>query len=243
MLGTNIRFLIDAAEEGTRIHGEGFILENLDRTRTLLEELGLTVSRRLVSFTGLDRLREELAASDADANLNAEQAASLEEKAQQLRETTLAESLGVFAYVTRDKRLDVDKLLDEPSKLFPRGVYASLSDMSQLDVAEGFKCIGFERPTAAAFHLMRAVEDSLRCFYLATVKRGRVSPLLWKAMTDQLQKRRQPPSASLLAQLDHIRGGFRNPTQHPDAVYDVDEAQDLAFLSIDVLTRLVRAMP
>ena len=57
------------------------------------------------------------------------------------------------------------------------------------------------------------------------------------------RKHPEPLPMSLLAQLDHIRASFRNPTQHPDAVYDIDEAQDLAFLSIDVLARLVRAMP
>jgi hypothetical protein len=239
---TNIRYLLDTTA-GTLLHGDARVVGNIVLTLELLESLDLTVSRRLAFRVGLEALQGELEATPLDASLDASQAARLKVMASQLRETTLAEAGGIFAYVTREKRLDVDRLLEDPGRLFPSGVFTELSETARLDVAEGFRCLAFELPTAAAFHLMRAVEESLRRFYLAVVKRGRVKPLLWKPMLDQLSKRRTPPPAALIAQLDHIRSSFRNPTQHPDAVYDIDGAEDLAFLSIDVLARLVRAMP
>ena len=205
--------------------------------------LGLTVSRRLATYIGLDQLRDELAATDDGAVLDEQQGKRLRETSSQLRQTAIAESSGIFAYVTGEKRLDVTKLLDEPQSLLPGDVYRRLSPMAQLDLAEAFKCIAYERSTAAAFHLMRAVEESLRRLYSAAVGKSSSKPVMWKAMTDELAKQPSPPPVNLLAQLDHIRTSFRNPTQHPDAAYDIDEAQDLAFVSIDILARLARALP
>ena len=87
---------------------------------------------------------------------------------------------------------------------------------------------------------MRAVEGALRNYYVAIVKRQRVKDLLWGPMIRHLQKRRSPPPAPLLDHLDSIRANFRNPTQHPEARYDLDEAQDLMAVCIDALNRLVR---
>lgn len=75
---------------------------------------------------------------------------------------------------------------------------------------------------------MRATESVLRDYYRAVVKQKRVDPLLWGPMVEQMRTRKakRPPTA-LLDQLDSIRIHFRNPTQHPDAVYDIHEAQTL----------------
>jgi hypothetical protein len=45
---------------------------------------------------------------------------------------------------------------------------------------------------------------------------------------------------ALLAQLDYIRRQFRNPTQHPEKVYDIEETQDLWGLCTDVITRMAK---
>jgi hypothetical protein len=62
-------------------------------------------------------------------------------------------------------------------------------------------------------------------------------------MLTHLERRSKPPPQTLLDHLDHIRHNFRNPTQHPEAIYDIDEAQDLFNLTTDALVRLVRAYP
>ena len=127
--------------------------------------------------------------------------------------------------------------------LFPGGVFDKLPELTRYDFAEAGKCVAFERPTAAAFHLLRGTEGALRDFYLATVKRKRLNVLLWKPMLDQMAARSKPPPRPLLDHLDHIRANFRNPTQHPEARYDIDEAEDLFGLCVDAATRLIRAHP
>ncbi|MBI5022232.1 MAG: hypothetical protein HZB59_12415 [Ignavibacteriales bacterium] len=49
--------------------------------------------------------------------------------------------------------------------------------------------------------------------------------------------------SSLLSNLDDIRITFRNPTQHPEKVYDIDEVQDLLGRCIDVVSRIARELP
>jgi hypothetical protein len=120
------------------------------------------------------------------------------------------------------------------------GVFKELPEVAQYDFLQAGRCIAFELPTAAAFPLMRGTEDVLRWFYCSVVKRERVSPLRWGPMTSHLGGRRSPPPDVLLANLDNLRRSFRNPTQHPDKIYDIEEAQDLLALSIDVVSRMVK---
>lgn len=244
-LGTNIRYLLDLSS-GVPLGGDGSVCFNLDALPKRLESAGLRVTRRLTRELGGGELLAELRSQvvkDAEATLTEDDCEKLRVMMRTVRATAMAESNGLFAYVVSEKRLEISKLIDDPGALFSPGIYASLPAQARLDMAEACKCIAFERPTAAAFHLMRAIEECLREYYLATVKRKRLKVLLWKAMTDQLASRHAPPPAVLLAQLDNIRANFRNPTQHPDAVYDIHEAQDLAFLTFDAIARLTRAMP
>jgi hypothetical protein len=240
-LGDQIRFLM-GIWTGYAIHGADELLAALDTTMELLDRLGFVVTRRLATHVQLDALREQLRATEPGATLNERDAKRLRVIATQIRQTVTAEGSGLFAYVTGGTRLDAEKLLDDPASLFAPDVFDSLSAKAQTDVAEAFKCLALERATAAAFHLMRATEESLRRFYGATVGTAGGKERMWHPMTEDLRKQPTPPPDALLAQLDHIRRNFRNPTQHPDAVYDLHEAEDLAFLTIDVLGRLARGM-
>jgi hypothetical protein len=115
-------------------------------------------------------------------------------------------------------------------------VYAKLPEVAQYDFGEAGKCIAFERPTAAAFHLMRGTEGVL----LRDRKRDRVKPLLWGSMVNDMKNRRRKPPKELLQNLGNIRESFRNSTQHPEKVYDIQETQDLFGLSVDVVNRMLR---
>ena len=173
--------------------------------------------------------------------VNQDQVTKLRTVMMDLQRTLEAEGNGIFAYIVTDKRLDIQKLLNNPIALFAPKVFESLPDIAKYDFKEAGRCIAFERPTAAAFHILRGTEDVLRSYYCKIVKRNRVDPLLWGPMTDSLRKRRLPPPTELLGNLDNIRLSFRNPTQHPDKIYDIQESQDLFSICIDVVNRMVRS--
>jgi hypothetical protein len=233
--GTELRYLLDAGE-GWRAHGSSFVLGNIDRFFAHLTEFDLPVTMR-ASYE-LTMLKEKLAKTNSDYKLSAHEAIELTKIIDEVRNTLFAEARGKIAFIVTDKRIDVNKLLSDVPALMAPNIFESLPDIAAHDFIEAGKCIAFERPTAAAFHLMRGTEAVLRHLYCSVVKRSRVQ-LLWKKMVDHLRSRQKPPPKPLLDNLDNIRHSFRNPTQHPDKIYDIQEVQDLFGLCIDVINRMI----
>jgi len=230
--GTALRYLQDA-KEGHPIKGDGRILLNLNTFLSCLEEFHLPVTQRaageLMSFK--DEIKK------LEGSLTEEQASNLGTIMTDLRKTLFAEASGNIAYIVVDKRIDVNKLLSGVSSLMAPGVFDKLPTIAKYDFEEAGKCIAFERPTAAAFHILRGTESVLRKYYCSIVKRNRVDPLLWGPMVESL-KRRRNPLTTLLNHLDHIREDYRNPTQHPEKIYDIEEVQELFNLCIEAVTRM-----
>ena len=241
--GTCVRYLQDA-DGGRKIHGYGLTLENLDFFFESLEGLNLQVTRRAAAE--LKNLRDELAQADEEAELSAEQARKLVSAINDVRNTLEAELQGFNIYVVTPKRIDMARLLTNVENLFAPKVFDKLPDIARFDLSEAGKCIAFERPTAAAFHLMRATEAVLREFYCQHVRRNRVDTM-WGPIVQDLRKKKKflssPEYSVLLNNLDNIRHSFRNPTQHPDKIYDIQEVQDLWGLCVEVINRMSKDLP
>lgn len=236
-VGTCLRFLQDQ-RQGTRLHGESHVLGNMDSFLGNLDSLGLHVTKR-ASYE-LIQLRKDLAKNPEDYRLSEGDAKRISELATELRKTFVAETQGVFTYVVTDKRLDVNKLLNDPSKLFSPNTYDACPEISRYDYVEAGKCIAFERPTAAAFHILRGTEAVLRLYYKRYIRPAKKG-LTWGQMTQALRSKSsgKKPATLILNQLDHIREGFRNPTQHPEKIYDIHEVQDLYGVCVDVVNRMI----
>jgi len=75
------------------------------------------------------------------------------------------------------------------------------------------------------------------------IKRDRVKSEMWGPIVQDLKKRNKTKANSTLNNhLDNIRLSFRNPTQHPDAIYDINEVQDLLSVCIDANNRMFKAI-
>jgi hypothetical protein len=150
------------------------------------------------------------------------------------------ESKSLQAYLIPEKRLPVDKLISDISSLFGESVYTLLPDITQYDFTQAGKCIAFEVPTAAAFHILRGTEGVLREYYSALIETEE-EKLMWGPMVRGLRELTdEPPPSELLNNLDNIRVSFRNPTQHPEKIFDLDEAQDVFNLCVDVINRMAK---
>ncbi|MFD7129442.1 MULTISPECIES: hypothetical protein [Streptomyces] len=249
-IGTAIRFMQDV-QEGWDASGEGGVLENYESLLEWLSENGMHVSHRAaqIQLQGVigeveERVGEVVAEGGEErvARLTDEEAERISKGTNVLRETVLAETQGYESYVVTDKRYPVDTLLGKPERLMAPGVFQELPPIAQYDFKEAGRCIAFELPTAAAFHLMRGTEDVLKFFYCEMVKQKRAT-LMWGPMVKSLRlKKRNAPPSVLLTNLDSLRIEFRNPTQHPEKVYDIHEVQDLLSLSVDVVNRMVKHM-
>lgn len=235
-LGTVLRYLTDA-EEGTPFKGTDYIEDNIERFFQFLGEFSFIIT--LQASEGLLHFSEELKKMGKRHKLSAREASRLRNLIAGIHLTLLAEATVRQAFVVTDKRINTEKLYFSVEMLMSPGVFILLPEVAKYDFEECGRCIVFERPTAAAFHILRGTEAVLRMFYLSIVKRNRLSRLMWHDMLVALRKRRNPPPSELLDNLDNIRKSFRNPTQHPDKIYDIEEVQDLFGLCIDVVNRMV----
>jgi hypothetical protein len=245
-LGCLMQMLVDA-RPGISLHGEKLIIHGIREFLGLLKELNFHVSLRLACR--LKDLLARLEKQNIGDRLSEADCEELSDLMVAIRNTVGAEAEGFELFATTPKRLDVEKLLNNPAALLPPTVFTRLPSLTKYDLSEAAKCLAFERPTAAAFHVLRATENVLREFYRAQVKTNRIKTLLWGPIVEDLQnkhptkKKKIPNAEVLLNQLDYIRKQFRNPTQHPDKIYDIDEVQELWSLCTDVISRMSPTKP
>lgn len=239
-VGTCLRYLQDQ-KVGIPAKNPGCTVDNLKSFFTSLDELGLHVTKR--AAYDLASIDSDFEKKPADYKLTADDVEKITKAATKVRDTFEAETGGVFTYAVTDKRLDIRKLLEDVSQLFAPKVYDLCPVVARYDFSEAGKCIAFERSTAAAFHILRATEAVLRLYYKRYIRPAQ-QDLTWGQMTHALANKNKgkKPDTVILNNLNHIRIGFRNPTQHPDKIYDIQEVQDLFGLCVDCINRMIAAV-
>jgi hypothetical protein len=226
--------------EGKQVHGDpDSLIADLKAFFSNLDDFDLGVTKEAAA--DLLEIASELPRLPPTSKVDAPLAQRIIAAMNKLDTTLDSELKQRSAFTVTPKRFQLSHLLAGSSKLLAVGTWDAMTALTRFDFSSGCRSIAFELPTAAAFHLMRCVEGMLRDYYCAIVKRNRCDPLLWGPMIQHLRSRKKIQSpAALLDHLDHIRTNFRNPTQHPEARYDNDEAQDLLAVVIDSLNRMVR---
>lgn len=232
-------YLLRFFHENKPVHkGEDSLINRLKEFFDYLNELDLQVTR--MAAGDLINIFEKVKKLPEDAEVDTALAKEVHTAVNKLDATLDAELQLRSAYIVTPKRFPLEYLLKNPGRIFASGTFQKLLDLCKYDFREACLCIAYKRPTAAAFHIMRGTEGVLRGYYCSIIKRSRIKPLLWKNMVEHLVKRRDAPLKPLMDNLDNIRVNFRNPTQHPEARYDMDGAQDLLSISIDVVNRMIK---
>jgi hypothetical protein len=130
-------------------------------------------------------------------------------------------------YVMPKGAFDTQALTEGGAALFPADLKIKAPD-AIADVAAAARCIAFELPTAAAFHLLRATEAVLRHYF--DEKAGADNRPKSRNMGDLINTLSQKNlgDGRVLAVLKGIKDLHRNPLMHPDAsLNSVDEAISL----------------
>lgn len=142
-------------------------------------------------------------------------------------------------YVIPERRFNGDYLLSKPMNLLKKGVFEKLSEMAIFDFTASCKCLLYGEGTACAFHILRATEETLKHYYYLYKKTNRLKKPMWGPMTNELRSKKGiKPDNIILDTLDLVRNSYRNPTQHPVVRYDIDEAQDLFGICIDLINKM-----
>ena len=241
-LGYNLRALLDV-RVGEEIGGENSLLEILQATATTLEQLQFTVSSevfqsRLTPI--MNRLAKAIEVAPG-ATVDAELGQRLATEAGMLIPAVSAECKTGFIARPTSARFRVEQLLAAPESLLASGAFQALPAIAQTDFREASACLAFGLSTAAAFHALRCVEECVRWLHRSHFP-GKKQNKAWGPLANELaQKSRNPkPDAALLERLNHLREHFRNPTQHPELVYDHDQAQELFHLCIEAVSSCAR---
>ena len=222
-------------------HSENIKIKSVrDGNDIILSELknfnfnvSISGSRILANFIS------SLSEVDGDERLGTARKKELDDIIETLENIIFAEAATKFHYVTSERKYNLEFLIESPGRLFSDGVFESLPEISKYDFTEGFKCLAYETPTAAAFHILRATEGILKELYFSFIKQKRVKIPMWGNMLSQLEKKtRNKPSSVLLEALDNIRKSYRNPTNHPEAIYTLSQTEDLMGLCIDVVNKM-----
>lgn len=245
LFGTGFRYLMDV-KEGYPLFGDGYVMDCINRYFNNLDDFELSVTSN--ASTKLRNIKYTLSRKGQNYRLSKEEARDISKTLKGIRSTLVAETQNYYAYTVTDKRMTVKKLLSNIAGLFAPDVYSNISSIAKIDFEEAGKCISYDLPTAAAFHILRGTEDVLRHLYSAILleKRGNgeyPEHITWGAIVQNLRSNEFEDLISeiLLDNLDNIRKSFRNPTQHPEKIYDIHEAQDLFSLCIDVVNRMVKS--
>jgi hypothetical protein len=133
------------------------------------------------------------------------------------------------------------KLLDRAELNVPPDVRSRLKKESIDDINAAGRCLAFNLPTAAAFHILRAVEPVILDYH-NTIS-GIHLPLKsrsWGTYRTQISKRGGDPK--VVAMIDHIKDFYRNPIVHPEETLNADQALSLFHTCLSAIVQLDAAI-
>jgi hypothetical protein len=217
----------------------GDLLKRLETLKQILVESNLEVSLASMQGDHYTEMLEQVKALAADTPISAQLVTSVVKQVGVVEDVVFAESVTKQIYVVPQRRFNSKYLLSSPGSLLKIGAYDKLEEVAKSDFSSSCRCISFGEGTAAAFHILRATESTLKKYYCHHRKQKRLDKPMWGNMLVQLKaKTKNKPPAHLLATLDLIRENYRNPTQHPQATYEIDAAQDLFGVCLDVIGKM-----
>lgn len=225
-------------------------LKDLNKYSSFINRLDLKVTLSLLSMQGWDTEYENLKKANKGAKRKQIVAPSMHKQMIDLikkADSTLDAELNIkTAYLLNEKRLSNEKLMDNISSIFSQWTFIDLPEIAKFDFAESGKCIAFDRYTASAFHSLRGTEDVLKMYYSLLTGKKPSETQTWGHFINEIEadiksgKLIPPPPKDLIQNLDSLRIYYRNKTQHPQLIYNSDEAQDLLFDCIKCVNQIIK---
>ncbi len=159
-------------------------------------------------------------------------------------ETVLTEELAIVdTYsVTQKGAYSTADLITNAESLFSKDVQRKLPPNAIQDIREAGKCLAFETPTAAAFHVVRAIESVILAYYQKVM--GTPPPTRMRNWGVYIKNMRDSGKADpkILDFLTHIKDNYRNPVAHPEAVLTIDEVMVLVSVAVGAMSQMAGAI-
>ena len=122
---------------------------------------------------------------------------------------------------------DTKTLIENGENLIPEELRYLLPEIVQYDIKAGARCIAFDLPTAAAFHIGRAFEGVVRLYFETCIDTLPKRKHLGSLVNSMVEKNKTGllPHPNELTRIQQITQEFRNPVSHPDLVVSIPMAQ------------------
>ncbi len=240
LAGLQLRMLQSVQSNSTK----NYVLDTIKHLSNAVNNLDLQVTKQAMegSFF-IDLLTSLKALPQNETGIGDLLANQVRKEAYTLERIVYPESSIRMVYAFPERRFNTNYLLNSPNKLFKDDIFNKFDDIARQDIVSSCRCLLFGEATASAFHILRATEAVLKSYYLHHKRQKRLTKPMWAGMVDQLKaKKTNGPPITLLNSLDNIRTGYRNPTQHPEATYEIESAQDLFGVCIDVMSKMGREL-
>jgi hypothetical protein len=145
--------------------------------------------------------------------------------------------------VTRKRAYDMRDLIFHGSLVFPPEFGAKVPEAID-DAEQATRCIAFELPTAAGFHLHRVNERVLRRWYDAVTNQAeRPQGRTIGAFLQSLESRKAG-SEAVRSALKSLKDLHRNPLMHPeDSLTSIDDALALMGHIMAVVVMMLKDIP
>jgi len=135
-------------------------------------------------------------------------------------------------------------LIEHAERIFPESVLDVIPDHAVKDIRECGKCLAFDLPTAAGFHMLRVSEAMIREYILIVAGAyPKMKSRNWGRYIEILK--RNGADTRIIGALDQIREMHRNPIMHPEDFLSAEEAATLlgvaqgviVFIAADIVKR------
>jgi hypothetical protein len=129
------------------------------------------------------------------------------------------------------------------TRYFPKNIRNKLPQLAVTDVKAAGRCLAFDLPTSAGFHIARAVETVLLQYFSVL---GIELPE-YKNLGRYIETLREKGPAKgidskVVAAVDQFRDLYRNPIMHPDVNLTSDEAQTLFANAQSAISAIIQDM-
>jgi hypothetical protein len=131
-------------------------------------------------------------------------------------------------------------LIESAENTFSEKVRAKLTSETRLDINEAGRCLAFDLPTAAAFHIWRVAERELRAYYQTWLGKP-AGKKDWSKLLQELKD--TPADPKVNGVLDHLWSLHRNPTMHPEDSLNLDDAVGLFGIANSAISAMKNDAP
>lgn len=145
-------------------------------------------------------------------------------------------------YVLEKKPYSTPALIQEGESLFPPALASKVPEALP-DMREVGRCIAYELPTAAAFHVHRVTEAVLRRYWQAVAGSAPKPKLRTIGVYLAALKKHECGDSKVIAALAQLNELHRNPTIHPEDHLTLEEAIALIGMASSAIAAMVKAIP